>query len=57
MSDPQWKLRRECCGGHAAWALGRLNTQAARAALEALAARDPDVSVQAEARYALDMLN
>jgi epoxyqueuosine reductase len=42
--------------GHAAWALGRLNAQEARGALESLAAHDPDLSVQAEARYALSLL-
>jgi epoxyqueuosine reductase len=42
--------------GHAAWALGRLNAQEARPALDALAASDAEPSVQAEARYALTML-
>ncbi|HEU0026093.1 MAG TPA: 4Fe-4S double cluster binding domain-containing protein, partial [Ktedonobacterales bacterium] len=42
--------------GHAAWALGRLNAQSARLALESLAAEDLEPSVQAEARYALSLL-
>jgi epoxyqueuosine reductase len=42
--------------GHAAWALGRLNAQEARAPLESLAASDSDAGVQAEANYALALL-
>ena len=42
--------------GHAAWALGRLNAESARPALESLATSDPEPSVQAEARYALSLL-
>ena len=43
--------------GHAAWALGRLNAESARPALESLATSDAEPSVQAEARYALSLLN
>ncbi len=42
--------------GHAAWALGRLNAESARPALESLATDDPEPSVRAEARYALSLL-
>jgi epoxyqueuosine reductase len=43
--------------GHAAWALGRLNADSARAALESLAMGDPELSVRDEARYALSLLS
>jgi epoxyqueuosine reductase len=43
--------------GHAAWALGSLNAEDARPALQSLAAEDPEPSVQAEARYALSLLS
>ncbi|HEX8994719.1 MAG TPA: tRNA epoxyqueuosine(34) reductase QueG [Ktedonobacterales bacterium] len=42
--------------GHAAWALGRLGGEEARAALEAALASDSEPSVRAEARQALDAL-
>lgn len=42
--------------GHAAWALGRLNAESARSAIDSLAASDPEPSVRDEARYALSLL-
>ncbi|HZC06948.1 MAG TPA: tRNA epoxyqueuosine(34) reductase QueG [Ktedonobacterales bacterium] len=42
--------------GHAAWALGRLGGPEARAALTHTLAHDPEPSVQAEARYALETI-
>ncbi|MDE3230648.1 MAG: tRNA epoxyqueuosine(34) reductase QueG [Chloroflexota bacterium] len=43
--------------GHAAWALGRLGGEQARAALETALASDAEPAVRDEARQALDMLD
>ncbi len=43
--------------GHAAWALGRIGGEEARAALQSALADEPEPEVRSEIRYALEMMN